>query len=237
MKIKIFGLKEEDKEVIENLAKKYNLQTTAKNPDVCICLKGDGTILYAEQKFPSIPKLTIRNKNHIGARCLYDINQTNDLFSKLSQKKYTIKKYSKIQCLFKNRKINALNEVQIHNVITTKALRFSVTAKQNKTKLFDEENIIGDGCIFSTPFGSTAYFTSVGGKKFENGFGLALNNVYNKDKKAFYFNENTIFECVMSRGSAFLLFDNNPKTITIKENQKITLMKSEEYFNEIHMDA
>ncbi|RLG15054.1 MAG: hypothetical protein DRN66_00435 [Candidatus Nanohalarchaeota archaeon] len=236
MKIKIFGLKKEDKKEIENLAKKYNLQITAKNPEVCICIKGDGTILYAEQKFPSIPKLTIRNKNHIGAKCIYDIDWIDELFSKLSQKKYAVKKYSKIQCIFKNRKINALNEVQIHNIITIKALRFSLKAMENKKIVLEEKNIIGDGCIFSTPFGSTAYFTSVGGEKFEKGFGIALNNPFNRERKSFYLNENAVFECVLNRGSAYLLTDNNPKALLITKGEKIVLKKSDEYFQEVHVD-
>ncbi|MCK5177762.1 MAG: NAD(+)/NADH kinase [Candidatus Aenigmarchaeota archaeon] len=234
MKIAFFG--STDNELTDSIAKKYNLEITKKNPDVIVCIKGDGTILFAEQMFPGIPKLTIRNKNHIGAKCIYDIDQINEVFSKLSQKKYTIKKHRKIQCIFKNHKINALNEIQIHNIITIKALRFSLIAKENDKILFEEKNIIGDGCLFSTPFGSSGYFTSVGGKKFENGLGLALNNPFNKNEKAFYFNENIVFEFILDRGSAYLLSDNNPKTQTIKENEKVILNKSDEYFNEIHVE-
>ena len=173
----------------------------------------------------------------MGYKCTYDISRIDELFSKISQKKYTLKKHIKIKCIFNDKEINALNEFQIHNIVTTKALRFSINVKQKNKILFDEKNIIGDGCIFSTPFGSSAYFSSVGGKTFEKGLGLALNNPYNMDKKAFYFDEDVVFEFILNRSPAYLLHDNNPKTITIKENQKITLMKSEEYFNEIHINA
>ncbi|MCK5039752.1 MAG: NAD(+)/NADH kinase [Candidatus Aenigmarchaeota archaeon] len=240
MKVALFGLIEKDKSketLVKKTAKKYGLEITRKDPEVGICTKGDGTILYAEEKFPTLPKLTLRSKNHVGYKCTYDISRIDELFSKISQKKYTLKKHIKIKCIFNDKEINALNEFQIHNIVTTKALRFSINVKQKNKILFDEKNIIGDGCIFSTPFGSSAYFSSVGGKTFEKGLGLALNNPYNMDKKAFYFDEDVVFEFILNRSPAYLLHDNNPKTITIKENQKITLMKSEEYFNEIHINA
>ncbi|MCK5476933.1 MAG: NAD(+)/NADH kinase [Candidatus Aenigmarchaeota archaeon] len=234
MKIAFFGSK--DDEFIDQLAKKYNFEIVQKNPNAVVCIKGDGTILFAEGMLPGIPKLTIRNKNHIGNKCIYDIEEIDEVFSKFMQKKYTIKKHSKIQCVFKNHKINALNEIQLHNIITTKALRFSILARENNKILFEEKNIIGDGCIFSTPFGSSGYFTSVGGKKFEKGLGVGLNNPFNRNEKAFYFNEKVVFEFSLDRGSAYLLYDNNPKTSIIKENEKVVLSRSDEYFNEIHVE-
>lgn len=237
MKIAVFGLTEKkDKEKIKELIKKYNLEITKKKPDICVCMKGDGTILFAEQKFPQIPKLTIRNKKHIGIKCIYDIDKIDEVFEKLSLKKYNIKKHIKIQCIFKNRKINALNDVQIHNIITVKALRFSFKAIENEKILFEEKNIIGDGCIFSTPFGSTAYFKSAGGEKFQKGLGVVLNNPFNKERKAFYFNEDIVFKCILNRGTAYLLYDNNPNAIILRSGQEFVLKKANEYFKEIHIE-
>ncbi|OYT35471.1 MAG: hypothetical protein B6U87_00070 [Candidatus Aenigmarchaeota archaeon ex4484_52] len=222
---------------IENKAKKYGFNIALKNqePDIVFCIGGDGTILYAEEKFPSVPKITIKNEHHIGKRCIYTIEQIDDILSKLSQNKFKTKKNIKIKCLYKNQKITALNEIQIRNILPSYAIRFSIFAKQDNKIIFRKKNIIGDGCIFSTPFGSSAYFKSIGGKKFKNGFGIGLNNVFNKKKKIYYFDDDCIFECILDRGPCFLLHDNSKNIITLKTNEKIILEKEKNYFEEVHL--
>ena len=67
----------------------------------------------------------------------------------------------KLKATTKQKKIVALNEINIHHKLPTKAIRFYI--KFGKNKII---NLIGDGVIIATPFGSTGYYKSVGGKFF-----------------------------------------------------------------------
>src|SRR3989338_6025982 len=122
---------------------------THKKPDFVITYGGDGTILKAEREFPSIPKIPIK-KSVICSRCVnYDINSLDRILDKIEKKDYYLTSYSKVEASIKGRSLSALNEIQVRSKKPFVALRFSLkTADRN----FDK--IIGDGLVFSTPYGS-----------------------------------------------------------------------------------
>jgi NAD+ kinase len=204
---------------------KFGFKVMNRNPDFVLCYGGDGTVLFSERKFPSIPKLVVKDVKTSRVCRKYDIPSTKieSALQKIKSKKYEIIEEMKLEANFKGKKLTALNEVQVHNKLPTRAIRFSLKVNG---KFFD--NLIGDGVIVATPFGSTAYYSSVGGRKFEKGIGIAFNNLYSKKIKSFVVSENSKVIVKIKRGPALLIVDNYEKFIQLKEGDKVVIRKSEE---------
>ncbi len=159
---------------IENAFLK-EFEKNEKNPDFVVVVGGDGTLLQAEKEYPGIPKLCIR-KN--AKRC--EFHKEKDLekiIHKIKEKNFKIKTIEKLMVRLNNKIMDfAMNDVYIHH-IPQKAVRFSFRCVDKKQSLEIRE-LIGDGLIVSTAHGSKAYFFSITGFSFENGFGLSFNNIH-----------------------------------------------------------
>lgn len=220
-----FGVvsKNDDVHIIARVLAMFDFDIDNNKPDFVITYGGDGTILSAERKYPGIPKITIRGSER-GFKCNYSENELEDVFIKIDNGSYKLNEEIKLETSFKGKKYLSLNEVQIHNSSPIRAIRFSIYA--DKLPLF--ENIIGDGAVISTPFGSTAYFSSVGGEKFDNGIGIALNNPYNVRLKPIII-DNCFPEIHIKilRDDGLLLFDNDENIIKTKGGDDIKIKISE----------
>lgn len=128
----------------------------------------------------------------------------------------------KIRAEFKDKFLEALNEIQIRNKLPTKAIRFSL---ETKKKVF--ENLNGDGVIIATPFGSTGYYNSIGGKSFEKGIGLAFNNIHLNNIDCKILSEGVKIKVKIQRGPALLVKDNYEKFIELNKEDEIIIEKSD----------
>ena len=128
---------------------------------------------------------------------------------------------SKLEAKYKDKKLTALNEVQLHTKLPIRAMRFSLSADGKKF-----ENLIGDGVIISTPFGSSAYYSSVGGRKFNKGIGICFNNLHNKKIKSFVVPENSRIMVKIDRDEAWLAADNHEKLISLNPSDSVIVKKS-----------
>lgn len=194
-------------------------------PDFVITYGGDGTVLYSERKYPGIPKITVR-AGSVGFKCRYSIEELEDVLIKIDSGEYKLKEEIKLETNFQGRKYLSLNETQLHNSSPTKALRFSVYIEDEI--LF--ENVIGDGVVIATSFGSSAYYSSVGGEKFDKGIGIALNNPYNVKEKPAVIDEGFDFSINIKilRDDGLLLFDNDNNTINVKGGDNIVVKRSKD---------
>lgn len=206
---------------INKILNRLDLKIDNDNPDFVITYGGDGTILYAERKFPNIPKVTVRGSEG-GLRCLYTESELENVLLKIKDNKYQLKDELKLETEFEGKKYFSLNEVQIHNSSPIKAVRFSVCI--DNSLVFN--NIVGDGVIIATPFGSTAYYMSVGGERFNKGIGVAFNNQY-KVKYAKYrpviISEDSKIHIKILRDDGLLVFDNNEIMIKVKGGDNIII--------------
>jgi NAD+ kinase len=204
---------------------KLGFHVVNKNPDIIVCYGGDGTVLFGERKFPSIPKLIIKDLKFSRICRKYDVPSTSieNALQKIKSGKFKIIEEMKLKAKFKGKSLVALNEIQVHNKLPTKAIRFSLRVNG---KFFD--NLIGDGVIVATPFGSTAYYSSVGGRKFKKGIGIAFNNLYLKKIKSFVIPEDSKVVIKIKRGPALLLADNYEKFIQLKYGDKVVIKKAKE---------
>ncbi len=219
MKVAICSV-ERDK--VNRILAEHGFQIVTRNPDFVICYGGDGTILYGERLYPNIPKLLIKT-TEICRKCDYSSKHLDDVLKKVREGSYIIIEETKLDAYYKDKRMTALNEVQIHTALPIRAIRFSVSVDGKK---FD--NLIGDGVIVSTPFGSTGYYSATGGRPFKDGIGISFNNLHTKKIPSFTVPEDSKVKIRMNRDSAFFLSDNNPKYFRLKEGDEITVQKSEE---------
>ncbi|MEM7825750.1 MAG: hypothetical protein QW412_02740 [Candidatus Aenigmatarchaeota archaeon] len=211
------------KKPILNAIKKFGFEVNEKNPEMVVCYGGDGTILYAERIFPGVPKLVIKKPFSLCKKCEYKLGLLEKILKKISEGTYEIKEEMKLETKVKNRKILALNEIQIHNKNPTRAIKFSVYVEGKKY-----ENLIGDGAIVSTPYGSTAYYSSTGGKPFKKGIGVSFNNLHRRKIKSFVLPENSLVKIKVLRGPAWVIADNYEKFIELKDGDKIVVKAAKE---------
>jgi NAD+ kinase len=220
MKFAIMSKNGDVKRMTEVLAM-FDIDIDSNKPDFVIVHGGDGTILRAERKYPGVPKITIR-ASHGGFKYNYTEQDLEDVIIKIDNGTYEIKEESKLETTFQGKKYLSLNEVQIHNASPIKAIRFSIY--MDSLPLF--ENVIGDGTVIATPFGSSGYFSSIGGEKFGKGIGIGLNNPFNIKSKPIVIDESPEIYVKILRDDGLLLFDNDENIITVKGGDEIKVETS-----------
>ncbi|MEK6964029.1 MAG: hypothetical protein AABX70_06365 [Nanoarchaeota archaeon] len=189
----------------------------SKKPEFIASVGGDGTFLLAERKYPSIPKFLVKD-SMICNQC-----QDGDMESFLQSIKdnqVRIESSPKLEAKAGKKKLLATNEVSIRNEKAIAALRFQV--KINGALRFAD--VIGDGLVFATPFGSSGYFKSITRSTFKEGLGLAFNNP--RAPLSFITLEPTDqVEIKVLRGTGFLSIDNDPKVVKVKKGSIIKIQQ------------
>lgn len=211
-----------DKSPLIEILKEFNAEIVDENPDAIITFGGDGTLLLSERDFPGIPKIPVSMKN-IGNRCI-PLETFRKNFDRIVRGEIEFKKYWKIEGITEKGNLLGLNDIHVHVKLPINALRFSLKTHE---KSFDL--IIADGIVCCTPFGSTAYYYSLGGNEFSEGIGVAINNPHNLRVKPFVLSEDSEVRVRILRGNALLFSDNNERFIELSEEDEILIRKSENY--------
>ena len=207
---------------IKKLLLKNGFILSSFKPDVIVCYGGNGTFLTAERNYPLIPKLIVKTERKTKE---FDVLETElkKYLPSLKKGLFKIVEIEKVEAIFKNKRLIGVNEVQIRNKLPIEALRFNVSINERKF-----ENVIADGLIVATVFGSTGYYSSAGGKKFKRGLGLCFNNPSNIKTKSIILKGNEKIRVKILRGKAYLASDNNPMLLNLKEEDEVLIRKSEE---------
>jgi len=131
-----------------------------ENAEVIVALGGDGTMLQSLHKFLHLKKpIYGMNKGHIG----FLMNQylENDLEKRLSEAIPYKLSPLRIKCIDKKDKVTeslAFNDVSlIRNSSKIAKIKIEINGK---TRI---DELLGDGCLISTPAGSSAYNLSLRG--------------------------------------------------------------------------
>lgn len=198
-----------------------------EKPDFVITYGEDETILYAERQYPGIPKITLRGSEE-GYKCLYLRSDLEYVLLKIEDEEYRLREELKLETQVKEKDYSShflsLNEIQLHNPLPTQAVRFSVyedSIHKGVEPLFD--NITGDGVVVATPFGSTAYYSSVGGEKFSRGIGIALNNPYKikSNRHPRIVDDSSKIIIKILRDNGLFTSDNDDRIINVKGGDEI----------------
>ncbi|MCK5632008.1 NAD(+)/NADH kinase [Candidatus Bathyarchaeota archaeon] len=206
---------------LENILTENGFLIVDGNPDFIISYGGDGTILFSERMHPQVPKLIIKRENAC-RKFDYSIDQLPDILMKIRKGKYEMRHEIKLEAAYKQRKLVGLNEIQIHAKLPISAVRFALTVDG---RIY--ENLIGDGVVIATPFGSTGYYKSTGGKPFTRGIGISFNNLHNKRIPSLVASENSVLKMRIDRGPALLLADNDQNIIELEKEDRCSIKKSE----------
>lgn len=213
MKVLLYSRFGEYPKEIEGLVKSFGLEIVKENPEVVITFGGDGTLLGAERDYPEIPKLILKNSQTCH---LCSALPNEKLLDLLSKNKLKTKEFMKLEAVVGNQKATALNDIIIAHKFPNLAIRFEVFQKK----------YIGDGVVFSTPFGSTGYFYSITKETFNTGLGIAFNNIHQGNTKTQNLPENAKIKIKILRGPAVLASDNNPDLFDLPEFVEILIKKA-----------
>ena len=200
-------------------------------PDFILCYGGDGTVLFTERTIPEIPKLIIKT-SRVCRKFDYTLKQLKNLLSNIKKGNYCLHKKMKLEVEAKGKKLVGLNEIQIHLKLPIYAVRFSLSVNGR-----DYKELIGDGVIIATVFGSTGYYKATGGKSFEKGIGISFNNLHNIDEESFVVKENSVVKLAIIRGPAWLLADNNENFIELDAGDTVSVRRSESVANFIYVSS
>jgi len=191
-----------------------------ENPDAVICQGGDGTLLLAERLYPGIPKILVTDSPTCQKGVEIYLEKAKE---KILNQEFEIIEHPKLECTVNQKqKLVCFNDFIIRNDFPTHAIRFDLEVNEKKYL-----NLIGDGLVIATPFGSTAYYNSITRKPFAKGIGIAFNNL-TKHQDHLVLDENSVIKIKLNRKTAHLVADNNPQFIQIKENDVLEIKKAQE---------
>jgi NAD+ kinase len=226
---RVLVVSRQDTSKIKGVLATEGFKIVERKPEFIVCYGGDGTVLFSEREFPEVPKLIIKTSRAC-RKFDYTLDELKNVLSKIREGNYCLHKKMKLETEAKGRKLVGLNEVQIHPRLPIHAVRFSLSVDGK-----EYEDLVGDGVIVATPFGSTGYYEATGGKRFAKGIGISFNNLHNGKIKSFVVPEDSTVKLTVSRGPAWLLADNNKNFIELRAKDTVTIRKSESTANFIYV--
>ncbi|MEE9406174.1 MAG: hypothetical protein V3V26_02095 [Candidatus Aenigmarchaeota archaeon] len=205
-----------DKKLIERELKKAGFDI-AKKPEVVVCVGGEGTFLFAELEYPGIPKLLLM---HHCRDCKE--HDYGDILEKLKAGKYRTEERTKIQGMVNGKRsklLIALNDISVH---FSPPCAIGVDVSVNREPL--AKNLVGDGVVVSTPYGSTAYFHSITRKTFKDGIGIAFNNPTAPTGNV-VIPDTSIIDVKVTKGEGYMAADCDKKVIPLKKGDTVSIRK------------
>lgn len=215
MKISIVSKNNDE---IEILKKDKDFEVVEKNPDFVISHGGDGTLMKAEHKFPGIPKILLCDSK-ICKKCSPYSNE--EILQRIKNGEYSIEESWKLEAEANGKKVMGMNDIIVHNRDARHAIRYRLW---NNNQEIGKE-IIGDGVVIATPFGSTAYYRSITDSFFEVGIGIAFNNSTEQSDHIIV-KEDSVIKIKITRGPALVYADNQEEFIELEKDDEVTIKRS-----------
>ena len=188
--------------------------------DLIISYGGDGTLLGAERDFPGIPKLAIRDAR-LCRKC--EIHQTERILADLAAHRIASVELPKLAALTQGSSLVGLNDIILRNAVITSGVRYRVWINDHPYS----GEIVGDGLVVATPFGSSAYYRSITHSLIRTGIGLAFNNSTEPISHLVLRSSDRI-RLRITRGPAVLAADNNPAHISLAPRDTVEICQSEQ---------
>lgn len=204
-------------ETIKPDLEKYGFSVVEKNPDFVVSFGGDGTLMRAEYLYPSVPKILLKN-SLVCKKCPALSNE--ETLKKISEKKYSLENLLPLEASVKGKVLTGINDIVVHNHDHRHAMRYRLTVNGKQIP----HEIIGDGIVLATPFGSTAYYRSITDSFFETGIGLAFNNS-TEQFDHMILSDTSIVELLVTRGPAIVYADNQDESVTLETGDTVLIKR------------
>ncbi len=190
-------------------------------PEYVFAFGGDGTLMRAEQVFPGVPKMLIRNSR---VAKLANKHSTEETIKAFFDGSFAVVEQTKLSVAVNGVvKAQGINDVVVHNENPRHAIRYSVSINGKMR----HELVIGDGVVCATALGSTGYYRSITDSCFETGIGLAFNNS-TEQTDHIVLGENSIIELSILRGPGFCYADNQEATFPLSEGDTVEIRKADD---------
>ncbi len=193
-------------------------ENSFENADLCCIIGGDGTILAALKGAVkhNVPIFGV-NLGKLGFMATLTDETSNEDFLKILNGENEIEKRNLLQAEFSDKKILALNDFAVKSPSVAKAITLDVFVNNEFVSSF-----LGDGLIFSTPTGSTAYNLSAGGPIIHptaNAFVMTSICPHTLSSRSIVFDSSAEIE--IKTNDAALIADGNQ----VQESKKISSLK------------
>ncbi|MDP7638800.1 MAG: hypothetical protein QGG73_03665 [Candidatus Hydrogenedentes bacterium] len=224
MKVILFG--EHAEELGGDLRAHKNLDRCESEPEAVVCFGGDGTLLSAELKWPYIPKVPIRN-SEVGKRMMN--HPPGEIIRNLAEGTLMPSKHMKVECSVRPSQgevflapLSALNEFNVRLGAGNSALRYRIWIDNHPIE--EGVEIIGDGFIVSTPFGSTAYYRQITRGIFHAGLGIAFKYTSELVNHIVTL-ETSVIRAKITRGLARLGYDSAAEEVPLATGDELVIKR------------
>jgi len=207
----------DESESILPLVGAAGFELVTESPDVVLTYGGDGLLLHSEREWPGVPKLPLRN-SRFGKKC--EPRTVQEALDRLARNDLVATEFSKIRAEVREEVRIGLNDVVVHNSRPTSSVRCRVWING---EAFGGE-VVGDGVVVATRFGSTAYYRSITRSIFRAGLGLAFNNS-TEPVDHVVFSEDSVVRVRVTRGPAIVAADNDPDTVALEDGDEIVVRR------------
>lgn len=208
------------------IARHANLCLVDADPDVVVCYGGDGTLLSAEMHWPGLPKVPILNSRR-GHRCIP--HPPREVIAGLAEGRLVANVYTKLSSVVYRDGVPvtpapllALNEINVHMGRVNSAVRFQLWI--NDEPYEEGLEVLGDGLVVCTPFGSTAYFSKITHGIFSKGIGIAF-KATTEPVNHLVLPGSVVVRVQITRGPAVLAVDSSHDYIDLDEGDEIVTRK------------
>lgn len=226
LRVQLFGA--EAAALVPLLENYPQLEQVEDNPDIVVCYGGDGTLLAGELRYPGIPKVPILNSQR-GHRCIP--HPKEQVIQGLAEGTLTKNTYMKLHGAVTREgdgaasfQAAALNEFAVHMGRINSAVRFKLWLDGEPYDRGVE--ILGDGFVICTPFGSTAYFNQITRGYFTRGMGIAF-KATSEHTDHLVLPPKTEMRVLITRGPAVLAFDSSLEYHTLEEGNELVVRQHE----------
>ncbi|MDX9979654.1 MAG: hypothetical protein RBU25_06335 [Lentisphaeria bacterium] len=206
---------------LRNLLRDFPIVEVDQQPDVVIAHGGDGSLLGAERDWPGIPKCPLRDRR-MNPKCpAHPDERVLNLLVRGELKESRVGKL--VARMADGRQLVALNDLSMSKGIVTSSVRYRLWLDDELYK----GQIVGDGLVVATPFGSTGYFRNITQSLFRVGIGLAFNNCSDQVNHVIV-DRRTVIRTKVLRGPAVLVADNDPVRLDLDEGDEVTIVQGEQ---------
>ncbi len=225
MRVALFGA--ESHVLTPEIARHAGLRLVTRAPEVVVCYGGDGTLLAAELKWPGLPKVPILNSK-VGHHCIR--HRPREVITALARQTFTVNTYNKLECAIHragksapDRVVTPLNEIVVSKGRVNTAMRWQLWV--DGTPYENGVEIIGDGLVVCTPFGSTAYFRNITRGVFVKGIGVAFIAVSQQQVNHLVLPSDSVARVLITRGPALLAYDCAAEDIVLHTGDELVCRK------------